>query len=478
MPEIQFFMEEIMQVTITTNNNSRIIDVPATESDLYKEVGKMLLDIDIPNSMHVTTPVGEADYEITKRGTFTKDGKKMPSMYVKESRNSILLPPDSYKEAYLTCINPESNNYKFYHFKPNGLDLEATYGRIGSQRGDAFGVKDLQTPYPIHMYWIRYYEKLSKGYKDESDIYLAPKVQTAQPSVKDSDIATELYDILYQYAKGMVRKHLTNSDNVTVEQVRQSKAILNHLTELKTVKAFNTHLQKLLTISPRKTRYVTQLLANSPSDFQSIIDRESDLITAMEAVHIGAIGSFAENHIEVYEATASQKQEVIEHLIPSLQSKVKRIWRVIPQKQQKMFNTYCKENHIRYVRQMWHGSRNANWLSIVENSLKISSNVANGRMFGDGAYFALDPMKSFGYTSSKYAKWTHENEDSVYMGLFAVAYGKPKFVSTAHKYTQRDLLTEHKNCVHAQAGSSLRADEIIFYSEKAMVMNYLVEFSA
>ena len=254
MPEIQFFMEEIMQVTITTNNNSRIIDVPATESDLYKEVGKMLLDIDIPNSMHVTTPVGEADYEITKRGTFTKDGKKMPSMYVKESRNSILLPPDSYKEAYLTCINPESNNYKFYHFKPNGLDLEATYGRIGSQRGDAFGVKDLQTPYPIHMYWIRYYEKLSKGYKDESDIYLAPKVQTAQPSVKDSDIATELYDILYQYAKGMVRKHLTNSDNVTVEQVRQSKAILNHLTELKTVKAFNTHLQKLLTISPRKTR--------------------------------------------------------------------------------------------------------------------------------------------------------------------------------------------------------------------------------
>ena len=478
MPEIQFFMEEIMQVTITTNNNSRIIDVPATESDLYKEVGKMLLDIDIPNSMHVTTPVGEADYEITKRGTFTKDGKKMPSMYVKEKRNSILLPPDTYKEAYLTCINPASNNYKFYHFKPNGLDLNATYGRIGSQRGDAFGVKDLQTPYPIHMYWIRYYEKLSKGYKDESDIYLAPKVQTAQSSVKDTDIAMELYDILYQYAKGMVRKHLANSETVTVEQVKQSKAILNHLTELKTVKAFNTNLQKLLTISPRKTRYVNQLLANSPSDFQDIIDREADLIAAMEAVHTGAFGSFAENHIEVYVATDSQKQEVIEHLIPSLQSKVKRIWRIIPQKQQKDFNEYCKKNHIRYVRQMWHGSRNANWLSIVENSLKISSNVANGRMFGDGAYFALDPMKSFGYTSSRYAKWTHENEDSVYMGLFAVAYGKPKFVSTAHKYTQKDLLAEHKNCVHAQAGSSLRADEIIFYSEKAMVMNYLVEFSA
>ena len=79
-----------------------------------------------------------------------------------------------------------------------------------------FGVKDLQNPYPIHMYWIRYYEKLSKGYVDSSDIYLAPQYTTKQEvKTKDSDVAAALYEKLYRYAKGMVETHLVNQ-NVTV----------------------------------------------------------------------------------------------------------------------------------------------------------------------------------------------------------------------------------------------------------------------
>ena len=69
-------------------------------------------------------------------------------------------------------------------------------------------------------------------------------------------------------------------------------------------------------------------------------------------------------------------------------------------------------------------------------------------------------------------------EASVYMGLFAVAYGKPLFVTSSCQMTAKRLDIDHKNCLHAKAGSSLRADEIVFYDERAMVMNYLVEFSA
>lgn len=183
-------------------------------------------------------------------------------------------------------------------------------------------------------------------------------------------------------------------------------------------------------------------------------------------------------NIHVFEATDSQRQEVIEHLTPSLQRKVRKIWRVIPDRQQKTFNSYCKEHHIRYVRQMWHGSRNANWLSITENSIKILPSYENGRMFGDGVYFALNPNKSFLYTSSSSAKYTNEHENVVYMGLFAVAYGKPLYVESSHHFTPKELEAKKKNCVHAKAGRSLREDEIIFYSEAAMVMNYLVEFDA
>lgn len=467
-----------MYITITTNAGTQTAEVANTESGLYEEIGKHLLDLPIPNRMTVTTPVGDAEYDITQRGTFVKDGRAVPSMYVKEVWNTIKLPTDSYPEAYLTCINPASNNYKFYHFIPQGDLLHATYGRIGSERGEMFGVKDLQNPYPIHMYWIRYYEKLSKGYVDSSDIYLAPQYTTKQEvKTKDSDVAAALYEKLYRYAKGMVENHLVNQ-NVTVAQVKESKKILKKLSNLKTTKAFNKHLEQLLMISPRKSRYVSELLANTTADFEKIIDRENDLLTAMEMVSPCAIGSFEGQQIEVYDATDSQKQEVYEHLIPSLQSKVKHIWRVIPQKQQQLFNDYCKNKHIRYVRQMWHGSRNANWLNITENSLKILPSYEHGRMFGNGAYFALDPMKSFGYTSSSYAKWNQENEASVYMGLFAVAYGKPLFVTSSCQMTAKRLDIDHKNCLHAKAGSSLRADEIVFYDERAMVMNYLVEFSA
>ena len=39
-------------------------------------------------------------------------------------------------------------------------------------------------------------------------------------------------------------------------------------------------------------------------------------------------------------------------------------------------------------------------------------------------------------------------------------------------------MTQDKNCdcLHAHAGVSLQNDEIIFYHEDAMVLNYIVEF--
>ena len=86
--------------------------------------------------------------------------------------------------------------------------------------------------------------------------------------------------------------------------------------------------------------------------------------------------------------------------------------------------------------------------------------------------------KSFLYTSSSSAKYTNEDENVVYMGLFAVAYGKPLYVESSHHFTPRELEEKKKNCVHAKAGRSLKKMKLLFYSESAMVMNYLVEFDA
>lgn len=102
-----------MNAKIKWNGGNISVDVPAAESDLWKEVGKQLPDMDIPNVIEVTTPYGGAVLNVTKRGTVMKNGIKMPSMYVVPKYNLITgLQQSTYPEAYLTCINPEGNNYK------------------------------------------------------------------------------------------------------------------------------------------------------------------------------------------------------------------------------------------------------------------------------------------------------------------------------------------------------------------------------
>ena len=69
-------------------------------------------------------------------------------------------------------------------------------------------------------------------------------------------------------------------------------------------------------------------MANSSADFARIIEREDDLIRAMEGSYYGRSqktatnGSFADYNIEVYEATEKQKKEVVAKLNDSLRGKV------------------------------------------------------------------------------------------------------------------------------------------------------------
>lgn len=49
-------------------------------------------------------------------------------------------------------------------------------------------------------------------------------------------------------------------------------------------------------------------------------------------------------------------------------------------------------------------------------------------------------------------------------------------VSSSYHFTKAELNRLHADCVHAHAGTALRNDEIIFFDENAMVLNYIVEF--
>ena len=118
-------------------------------------------------------------------------------------------------------------------------------------------------------------------------------------------------------------------------------------------------------------------------------------------------------------------------------------------------------------------------MSIIQNSLKLNPDaIITGKMFGHGIYFAPSSMKSWNYTSYRGTSWANGNSDCAFMGLYAVAYGTPYETSTWSRATdyKQEVKKAGANCLHAHAGSALMNDEIVFYNEAAVVLNYIVEF--
>ncbi len=495
-----------MKAVIDYTGGRDTVEFDGSESSLWEQVGKKLLIIEVPNQITVTCDGQYATLDVKKRGTFIKNGEKHPSMYVTCENNYIKLKHSTYPEAYLKCVNLEGNNYKFYHLLPQGTNytesVDAEYGSIDT---DTCAPRRLKEPYEPFLYWIRYYEKLSKGYVDHTKFQLQSKVVKGITKVEDKSVNGQLYRELMAYANHIVKESLQDSQNITLAQVKEARKEFNKLCAVKTYRGFKTHLQKLIALSPRNignralgNSHMATLLpreytwekdklkraALEKDEMERIISREETLLLAMEAV-VGMpnvkstdnqLDSFKQYGIDVFEATDEQKKEVMSFLTPRLQAKVDKIYRVKPKEQEKKMSEYCKKNHIRTIKKFWHGSVNANWASIIQNSLQMKP-AANGRMFGDGHYFAPSADKSFNYTSFRGTTWAHGSSDTGFMGLYAVAYGNPWMVHSSGRYTQEQLKRGGYNCVHAAAANTgLRADEVIVYSDNAICLNYIVKF--
>ena len=481
----------------TTNNGIKEEILIGSDSEFYKDIAERLIKESVSNGTRVKVNVdvpdeGDASYMVSQRsGTMfiTETGNNMPDKFLDKE----------IKPRFLTCVNPETNAYKFY--KLDVLDdktVRASYGRMGVKKGELFGERSFD--YPLSMYWIKYYEKIQKGYVDRTDIYLtdsadAPQEENNKSNKKATakvDTSTASYK-LFQKLKRFAKKAVEEAEvKVPLSRtiINESKKLLDEMRAASDVDTFNNYLLELIAILQRPVRTgdgtgVKRIMAGNSNDFARIILREADLIQAMEGSlnHTGrgpiVTSDFTKYGIEVYEATEKQKKQVLEHLSDRLKGKVKHVYRVIPQEQQKIFNDYLKEHQIHKVKQLWHGSRNQNWMNIIQNSLKLNPDaIITGKMFGHGIYFAPSSMKSWNYTSYRGTSWANGNSDCAFMGLYAVAYGTPYETSTwsgATDYKQ-EVKKAGANCLHAHAGSALMNDEIVFYNEAAVVLNYIVEF--
>lgn len=125
------------------------------------------------------------------------------------------------------------------------------------------------------------------------------------------------------------------------------------------------------------------------------------------------------------------------------------------------------------IRELWHGTKKANLLSILKSGLKVappSTARIAGKMFGNGIYFAIDSTKSLNYS---YGYWDGSREQNCFMFLASVAMGK----HYTPRGTYESLPKAGFDSTWAKSGQSgIMNDEFVVYDDSRFKLNYLVEF--
>lgn len=438
----------------------------------------------------------------------------------------------SEQKRYLVCLDEETNDYKSYTmYQEAGNDkFGVNYGRIGGTdllNSSMYNFdKEGSHFYPSKMFWIKYYEKMMKGYidkTDEMDIEYLRDGDTVR--TVDRSEMTELRDFspieeaetrdFIEFLISRQREYVQqnyywggNSVNATLNEkaVAHSEELLDKMSALAMkisetpspilIDMFRGEYKELLTTLPRKIGNVKEYInrvdftdEDSENYVDKVLENERDLLGAFKDVQK------AEEILA--EPTKVQQTNILEHfgldartadferkfdVLEKMGNKayqVSRVLAVTNNRTEKAYNA-CKERlgiEDRGCHLLWHGSRTENWWSIFKNGLSLNPNaVITGKMFGQGLYFAPKAEKSMGYIDMSGSYWAHGTQRTGYLALFEVAMGKPYETqsATGSRFSLNDL--KHGcHSVWAKAGTQLYNDECIVYREDQCTIRYLVE---
>ena len=393
---------------------------------------------------------------------------------------------------------------KFYDMFERDGQCHCLWGR--RQDGYEFGKSGKLTVKPLHEWDKIYNSKVAKGYEDKSYLYEDLVTATVTGSANDDSLyapiqnpkIAEIVDRLQKYANDVIKANYSvKSGQVTKIMVDEVQKYLDAMTYANSLNEFNNYLLEIFKIIPRSMSRVDAYLAYSQNDIAKIIQREQDLLDIMRGQIITPVKGqkvvtqagnkhtiLELNGIQIEEADAKDF-ELVRQKLGQNASRLKNVWRVNNEKQEKAYQKYCKDEGLRKrdCKLLFHGTRSENVWNILKTGLVLRpQNVKiQGKMFGYGIYFAPSSSKSLGYTSLSGSYWAKGNANSGFMILHAVAYGKPydvySFDSKYYNFDYRALRNAcpGAHCLHAHAGSMLKNDEIIVYKEEQLMPLYLIE---
>lgn len=393
--------------------------------------------------------------------------------------------------------------------------IKCEYGRVG---------KSLVTEYKPSSKWDSVLkQKLSKtkGYTDVTDLLAEPVVDDSKPTnnkvdnIKD-EIVKKLIDELMSFAnKSIQRNYKVSQEAVSEQQVTAAQEIISNISGLiqigVDIKHINDMLLKLYTIIPRRMDNVKDHLFKDVNNdvtltnAQRLLDNEQSALDTM-AGQVELIKQQREAARKAAEAEEKGVEEVVEEvtildqmglsvevendtetleLIKKLMgpnvNQLKRVFKVVNNKTQKVFDKHMDKVEVKKKRLYWHGSRNENWFNILQTGLLIrpSGAVHTGSMFGDGIYFADKAQKSIGYSSLRGSYWANGGDNKAFLALFDVHLGKQKEIlhhdSSCYKLSKKVLDNEGFDSVFAKGGADLRNNEYIVYNAAQCTVSHLIE---
>ncbi len=516
------------------------LEFTGSDCSLYEQVAKAIMHCTVPNTFTITlNGLDNQPKKMVIAREVGKFGKPWDKVLSVDPGFKECLRPKPLPYKVLMRIDAKTNAYDKHDLNPmtmgpHNVAFTEAWGRIGANKSDVGAIKLSSFQQDPAIFWIKYFELLQEGFQDYSK-YIPErtlpmtlterrmqqnqekKKKGKEQGISEQDRAAyELYNILLGAAEDLVTETFDSSllmqtAPFSEEQVKAARDIWNTLGTSRSLKVFNSRVQKLLALAPRRInayygQTVKSYLAQEKptkdeqlAEYARIIDREDTIINAMEAILLSRQSGESQPtqaaHFNKYFPNAIVEDASVEEIAhlkdtmfnadsasQDLKKRITHVWKIRDAAQDKKLEAYCQSEGVKETKLLFHGSRTANWISIIKNSLLLNPNAPiTGKAFGYGIYFANSADKSFGYTSNCH-RWNSDNGDRGYMGVYETAYGKSISADKVKDYSQEWIRKHGGHCLHYHSGYdtdkySFCRDEIVFYHEHAMAIRYLIEFT-
>ena len=380
----------------------------------------------------------------------------------------------------LICVT-ENNNNKFYYMENlNNGNFRVTYGRVGSA--------ETVLTYPISLWDKKYNEKIRKGYIDVSEKISGIK-KIGDLNIKDPDVKDLIQFLMHEAKQSIKKDYQISAGAVTQEQIDEAQKIIDETFQFKdaTLSEINRNLKQLYSIIPRKMEDTRRyFISNSNLNYTQylieLLQQEQQRLDTLKSQV--SINQFADKGITLDELgftceLASDEDKELIRKKTDFRLTNHRVFKISNKATEAAFNP----NHLK-TKLLYHGSRNENFLSILQTGLKIRPKgvQTTGSMFGDGIYAANKARKSIGYISLRGSYWASGRSNKAYLAIFEFATGSEwpilhdtSWSSWMGHITENQVKSGGFDSVFAEGGADLRNDEYIVYNSNQCTIRYLIE---